>query len=169
MVDIQERLVPAIVDRERMVAEAVRLVRGARALGVPVFATEQNRKGIGATVSEVAEAIPAFAPFDKLTFSACGVPEFVGALRAGAIRDVLLCGIETHVCVCQTALDLIGLGFRPFVVADAVSSRTAENRRLGIDRMRQAGVTIVSTEMALFELLERAGTDDFRSILRLVR
>lgn len=168
-VDIQEKLLPAIFERERVVAEALRLIRGARVLGLPVFATEQYRKGLGATVPAVAEAILAFAPFEKLTFSACGLPELLNAFRAHGITDVLICGIEAHVCVCQTALDLREAGFRACVVADAVSSRTAENWRLGLDRMRQAGVTIASTEMVLFELLERAGTDEFKAILALVR
>ena len=169
VVDIQERLLPAKFERERVVAEAIRLIRGARVLGLPVFATEQYRKGLGATVPEVAEAIAAFAPFEKLTFSAGGLPELLNALRAQGTTDVLICGIEAHVCVCQTALDLHKAGFRPFVVADAVSSRTAGNWRLSLDRMRQAGVTIVSTEMVLFELLERAGTEEFKAILALVR
>ena len=138
-------------------------------LGVPVFATEQYRKGLGATVPEVAEAIAAFAPFEKLTFSAGGLPELLNALRAQGTTDVLICGIEAHVCVCQTALDLRKAGFRSFVVADAVSSRTSENWHLGLERMGQGGVVIASTEMVLFELLERAGTEEFKAILALVR
>ena len=155
--------------REQVVAESLRLIRGAGVLGLPVFATEQYRRGLGATVPEVAEAIPGFAPFEKLTFSAWGQPALPDALRARGITDVLICGIEAHVCVCQTALDLRAAGLRPFVVADATSSRTVENWRLGLERMRQAGTTIVSAEMALFELLERAGTEEFKAILALVR
>jgi nicotinamidase-related amidase len=169
VVDIQEKLLPAIFERERVVAEALRLIRGARVLGLPVFATEQYRKGLGATVPEVAEAIAAFAPLEKLTFSACGRPELLNAFRAHGVADVLICGIEAHVCVCQTALDLRKTEFRPFVIADAISSRTPENWHLGLDRMGQAGVTIASTEMVLFELLERAGTEEFKAILALVR
>src|SRR5207249_10854156 len=102
-------------------------------------------------------------------FSACGAKGFKPALRAKKIRDVLLCGMEAHVCVLQTCLDLLENGLRVFVVADAVSSRTAENRSLGLERMRNAGAIIVSIEMALFELLERSGTDEFKQILQLVR
>lgn len=169
VVDIQERLLPAIFERDRVVAETLRLIRGARVLDLPLFATEQYRKGLGPTVPQVAEAIPGFAPFEKLAFSACGAPGLVDAMRARAIKDLLVCGIEAHVCVCQTTLDLLEHGFRPVVIADAVSSRTPENWRLGLDRMRQAGATIASNEMALFELLEKAGTGDFKAILALVR
>jgi nicotinamidase-related amidase len=138
-------------------------------LNLPLFASEQYRKGLGATVPEVAGAIPGFAPFEKLAFSACGAAGLLDALRARNITDVLLCGIEAHVCVCQTCLDLLDAGFRVFVVAEAVSSRTAENRQHGLERMRMAGAAIVSTEMVLFELLQRAGTDQFKQILGLVK
>lgn len=169
IVDIQERLLPAMFEKERVVENAVRLVQGAAILGVPVFATEQYRKGIGATVPEVANAIPGFAPVEKLTFSACGVSGWIQALKVRGVEDVILSGIEAHVCVTQTCLDLLDQGFTPFVVADAISSRRPENRQMGLDRMREAGAIIVSTEMILFELLERAGTDAFKQILSLVK
>jgi len=169
VVDIQERLLPAIFEKERVVQNALRLIQGAAALQVPVLVTEQYRKGIGPTVPEVAAAVPGFAPMEKLAFSACGAEGFVEALRASNRQDVVLCGIEAHVCVCQTCLDLVDQGFRVFVVADAISSRTAENHRLALDRMAAADAVIVSTEMILFELLERAGTDEFKRILPLVK
>jgi nicotinamidase-related amidase len=169
VVDIQERLLPAIFEQERVVQNALRLIQGAAALQVPVFATEQYRKGIGPTVPEVAAAIPGFAPMEKLAFSACGAEGFVEALKARDREDIILCGIEAHVCVCQTCLDLVDHGFRVFVAADAISSRTAENHRLAIERMAAAGAVMVSTEMILFELLGRAGTDEFKQILPLVK
>jgi nicotinamidase-related amidase len=169
VVDIQERLLPAIFEKERMVENAVRLIKGAAALGVPVLATEQYRKGLGATVPEVAAAIPGFAPMEKLAFSACGAGGFTAALKAKPVSNAILCGIEAHVCVSQTCLDLLDQGIRVFVAADAVSSRTAENYRLGVERMRAAGAVIASTEMMLFELLEKAGTAEFRQILELVK
>jgi nicotinamidase-related amidase len=169
VVDLQERLLPAIWEKELVVQNALRLIHGATALKLPIRVTEQYRKGIGPTVPPVAAAIPGFAPFEKLAFSACGADGFLDGLRAGGVGDVILCGIEAHVCVCQTCLDLVASGFRPFVVADAVSSRTAENRRLGVERMREAGAVVVSTEMILFELLERAGTEEFKQILALVK
>jgi nicotinamidase-related amidase len=169
VVDVQERLLPAIFEKERVVQNTVRLIQGAIILQVPILATEQYRKGLGATVAEVAAAIPGFAPLEKLAFSACGAAGFVSALRKRKVSAIILCGIEAHVCVTQTCLDLLEKGFRVFVVADAVSSRTAENYRLGVDRMTAAGAVIVSTEMVLFELLERAGTAEFKEILALVK
>jgi nicotinamidase-related amidase len=169
VVDVQERLLPAIHEKERVVQNTLRLIGGAGVLQVPVFATEQYRKGLGPTVPEVAAAIPGFAPIEKLAFSACGAPEFVAALKEKKVSDVVLCGIEAHVCVTQTCLDLLDAGFRVFAAADAISSRTPENCQLGLERMRTAGAAIVSTEMVLFELLEQAGTPAFKQILALVK
>jgi nicotinamidase-related amidase len=169
VVDIQERLFPAIFDGERLVRNSLLLIKGAAILGLPILVTEQYRKGLGLTVPEIAAAIAGFAPTEKLTFSACGAPGLTAALKEKAITDVILCGMETQVCIWQTCLDLLESGSRVFVVADAVSSRTADNYRIGLERMRDAGAQIVSTEMVLFELLERSGTDEFKKILALVR
>jgi len=169
VIDIQERLLPAMFEPERMVQNSVRLVKGAGVLGLPVFATEQYRKGLGLTVAAVAEAMPQISPLEKVAFSACGAEGFLPALARANLEAVLLCGLETHVCVLQTCLDLLAAGFSVFVAADAVSSRTPENHRLGLERMREAGAVLVSTEMALFELLERAGTEQFKQILALVK
>jgi nicotinamidase-related amidase len=169
VLDIQERLLPAMFEPERLVQNALRLIRGARVLGLPVHVTEQYPRGLGSTVSDIAGAFSQFAPFEKVSFSAWGAPGLVSALTAKADTEVILCGIETHVCVCQTCLDLLDGGSRVFVVADAVSSRTAENQRLGLDRMREVGATVVSTEMVLFELLRSAGTEEFKQILAVVK
>jgi nicotinamidase-related amidase len=169
VVDIQERLLPAIFEKERVVQNAVRLIQGATILQVPIFVTEQYRKGLGPTVPEVAEVIPGFAPLEKLAFSACGADGFVPALGTKQVTDAVLCGIEAHVCVTQTCLGLLEKGFRVFVVADAISSRTAANYLLGVERMRAAGAVIVSTEMVLFELLGQAGTPEFKQVLALVK
>ena len=169
VVDIQERLLPAIHDKERLLQNALRLARGAALFGLPVFVTEQYRKGLGPTAAELAAAIPDFAPVEKVAFSACHVPELLDSIRARGVTDLLVCGMEAHVCVCQTCLDLLQRGFRIFVVADAVGSRTAENRDLALQRLHDAGAVLVSTEMALFELLERAGTDEFKQVLALVK
>jgi nicotinamidase-related amidase len=169
VVDIQERLLPAIIERERVLQNASRLVKGAVLFGLPMLVTEQYRKGLGQTAPELAAAVPRFAPVEKLTFSACGAPGVLDAIRAAGAVNLVVCGIEAHVCVCQTCLELLEQGLRPFVVADAVSSRTAENWKLGLERMRAAGATVVSTEMVLFELAERAGTEEFKQVLSLVK
>ncbi len=169
VIDIQDRLLPAIFEKERLVRNSVLLIKGATILGLPIFVTEQYRRGLGLTTLEIASAIAGFAPIEKVTFSSCGAPGLVTTLKQRGLIDVLLCGMEAHVCVLQTCLDLVGDGFNVFVVADAVSARNPENSRLAIDRMRSAGALIVSTEMVFFELLERAATDEFKQILALVR
>jgi nicotinamidase-related amidase len=169
VVDVQQRLLPAIFEKERVLQNVLRLIQGAAILKVPVFATEQYRKGLGPTAPEVAAAIPGFAPIEKLSFSACGAAVFLTALKNRKVSETILCGIEAHVCVTQTCLDLLEKGASVFVVADAVSSRTPENYRVGLGRMRTAGAIIVSTEMVLFELLEQAGTAEFKQILNLVK
>jgi nicotinamidase-related amidase len=169
VVDIQERLLPAMVGPEQLVQNALRLLKGAAALGLPVFSTEQYPKGLGPTVPQVATAIPGFAPMEKLAFSARGAAGFLSALKARKVTEILLCGIEAHVCVAQSCLDLLDEGFNVFVAADAISSRTTQNCRIGLERMRDAGAVIVSTEMALFELVGQAGTEEFKQILGLVK
>lgn len=169
VIDLQERLLPAMHEKERVAQNSWRLARAASILALPVVVTEQYRKGIGPTVAELASAVPGFSPLEKLTFSCWGAEGFAAALRAREIRDVILCGIEAHVCVMQTCLDLLDEGFRPFVVADAISSRSPENLRWGLERMRDSGGVVVSTEMILFELLGCAGTAEFKQMLDLIK
>jgi isochorismate hydrolase len=169
VVDIQERLLPAMIEKERLVLNTTRLLQGAGVLGVPVFATEQYTKGLGPSVPEIANALADAPLFEKTSFSACGAAGFSEALRAKKISQAILCGIEAHVCVTQTCLDLLEQGLEVFVVADAVSARTPENLQCGLQRMRESGAIIVSTEMAIFELLEKAGTEEFKKVLAWIR
>jgi nicotinamidase-related amidase len=146
------------------------LAEGFGVLGRPVLASEQYPKGLGHTVPEVAERLPeGSAVVEKLRFSACGVGDFDSALETLGVRSWVVCGIETHVCVNQTVLDLLSRGHDVHVAADAVSSRTAANRALGLEKMREAGAHVTSTEMALFEMLEEAGSPEFKAISKLVR
>jgi nicotinamidase-related amidase len=168
IVDLQAMLLPAIWEKDRVLRQSITLARGAQALGLPVAVTEQYPKGLGPTVPEVATAISNFSPIEKLTFSSL-TPEVRDWLDQHAIHDVILCGIETHVCVTQTALELLDLGKRVFIAVDACSSRTSENWQLGRERMAAAGAMPASVEMLLFELLERAGTTEFKDILKLVK
>lgn len=170
VVDIQERLLPVIADAERLLRRSVVAVQIARALRLPVLLTEQYPKGLGRTVPEVVDALgDAYRPVEKTTFSACGDDGVGDALRATNARNVLLVGIEAHVCVLQTALDLLDGGYRVFPVADAISSRHAEDRSLGLERMRQNGAQLVSTEMLLFELLGASKDPNFRTLQNLIR
>ncbi len=169
VVDIQERLLPAMSAAEQMLGNVVRLVKAADILKVPLLVTEQYPKGLGPTAAPLRAAANSFTPLEKLTFSACGAPGFMDALKARRASAAILCGIEAHVCVLQTCLDLLQQNLSVFVVADAVSSRTPENARLGLDRMRDGGAAIVSTEMVLFELLGRAGTPEFKQVQALLK
>ncbi len=164
VIDVQEGFRKAVDRFEQVAHNAAVLVQGARRLGVPVLVSEQYPRGLGDTVAEVAEHLEDSKRLEKVVFSAAQADGF--ALDG---RDqVLVCGIEAHVCVSQTVLDLLDQGLQVQVVADAVSSRTAENRRMGLEKVERAGALPTSTETALFELLGRAGTHDFKAIQRLV-
>lgn len=169
VVDIQERLLPAMHESARVVANASRLVRGAALLNLSIIVTEQYPKGLGKTVPEIASAVPGFAPMEKLSFSAAGALGMQRVFRSKNVRSIVLCGIEAHVCVLQSCLDFLESGMNVFVVQDAISSRTPENWQLSMQRMSQAGAVIVSTEMILFELLRTAEAREFKQIQELIK
>jgi nicotinamidase-related amidase len=168
LIDVQEKLLPAIHEHDALVRETRRLLAGAKALGVPVVFTEQNPAGLGATVQPVAELLEG-APVTKMTFDCCGAQSFLDAVELGGRNQVLLAGIEAHVCVCQTVLSMVSRGFGVFVVADAIGSRTATSKAVAVQRMRAAGATVVNVEMALFEMLQTADAPAFKQILRIVK
>jgi nicotinamidase-related amidase len=165
VVDVQEAFRPAVLDFDRVAAGAATLVRGARILDLPVIVTQQYPKGLGATVPELAEHLDGIEPIDKVCFSAAAADGFDLQGRDQA----LICGIESHVCVSQTAHDLLDRGVQVHVARDAVTSRTEENRELGLHKMEGAGAVVTSVETALFELLGAAGTDEFKQVQALVK
>lgn len=167
VVDVQEKLVPFIRDHERVVWNVRRLVDGAKVLGLPVAATEQYPKGLGPTVSALAERLGEIP--SKLRFSSGGCPAVFEALREAGRYKLLVTGIEAHVCVQQTVLDLLADGWRVYVAADAVGSRFEIDCRMALGRMDASGATVTTTEAALFEWCETAGTPEFKAISRLVR
>jgi nicotinamidase-related amidase len=165
VVDVQEGFRKAIPDFDRIAKATATLIEGAEAIGVPVIVTEQYPKGLGETAPEVAEHLPeGTEPLEKVCFSAADAEGFDLAGRDQA----LVCGIETHVCVNQTALGLLGEGVEVQVAEDAVGSRTGENKRIGLHKMERAGAVLTSVETALFELLGRAGTDEFKRVQKLI-
>jgi nicotinamidase-related amidase len=164
VVDVQEAFRRAVGEFESVAANAGVLAQGARTLGLPIVVTEQYPQGLGPTVPEVARHLEGIRPLDKVVFSACRAQGF----DLDGRDQALVCGIEAHVCVEQTVQDLLDRGLEVHVAADAVSSRTALNRRLGVEKMEKSGAWITSTEMALFELVGRAGTDEFKTIQKLV-
>lgn len=169
VIDLQEKLVPAMANPAALISQAGKLIAGCQLLGVPVLVTEQYRKGLGATVPEIKEAISnAVCVEEKLKFSAC-IERIREQLVQRQVRSVLVCGIETHVCVLQTCLDLMQAGFVTAVAVDAVDSRRPADREAAVLRMTQAGVIPTTVESALLELVHEAGTDRFKAILPLIR
>jgi nicotinamidase-related amidase len=170
--DVQERLFPAMdVDhREEVMRNIKILTTSARRLRVPILVTEQYPKGLGHTLQELLDTLgPGVEPLPKVTFSCCGVETFRARLEGTGARHVVLTGIEAHVCVLMSTLDLIALGYTVHVAADAVTSRTQANWRLAMDLLRQAGAVVTATETVLFQLLRQADTDEFRELARLIR
>ncbi|MCG6122450.1 MAG: hydrolase [Microvirga sp.] len=173
IIDLQERLTPAVTGADAAIARTKILLEAASALGVPVDVTEQYSKGLGHTIAPIREALPDGASVhEKITFSAWRDAGFAAHLKAGRTRgrdQVVICGAEAHVCVLQTALDLASNGYGVFFVADATGSRAPTSVDLAIARARAAGCVVVNTEMVVFEWMERAGTDTFRAVSKLIK
>ncbi len=166
VVDIQERLLPAIFEKDRVLKNSILLLRLAEILELPVVLTTQYRKGLGDTVPEILAAAPSVQAMDKLSFGCFGSQEFTSRVEGLAGRDQLLViGIEAHICVAQTVLGALGAGYQAHVVSDAISSRSEANWRVGLARMERAGAVISSAEMAIYELLARSDSPAFKKIL----
>ncbi len=169
VVDIQERLLPAMSDADIALAQATKLMQGARRLGVPILVSEQYPKGIGASVPQVASLAPEGSIYSKTTFSCADEPAIATAVAATKRPLLVLCGIEAHVCVMQTAFGFAARGYKVAVAWDATASRRESDRRLAYDRLFQAGIVLASLEMVLFEWLGRAGTPEFKEILASIK
>lgn len=171
VIDVQERLFSAMdVDRrDQMISNIKILGATAKRLGVPILATEQYPKGLGHTLPELRAVLGDMAPFEKTSFSCCSAPGFVDRLRGVGADHAIVAGIEAHVCVLLTVLDLLTRGFRVSVVADAVCSRRAANCEIGLSQARQAGAVITATETIVFQLLGSADSDAFRELAKLLK
>lgn len=172
VVDVQERLFPALDadHREEVMRNIKVLIAAARRLALPLLVTEQYPKGLGHTLRELREALgPEVEPIAKVSFSCLAAEPVRARLEATGARQVILTGVEAHVCVLTSALDLLAAGYAVHVAADAVTSRAQGNWRLAMDQLRQAGAVVTSTETVLFQLLGQADTDDFRNLVRLIR
>jgi nicotinamidase-related amidase len=171
VIDIQERLMPVIASQAQVTARSVLMIRAARELGLPILATTQYVARIGPLLPPVVEALDGVATVDKLEFDGFrnkAVQEAVGRLPRH-VNTLLLCGVETHVCVYQTVIGGLQAGFKMWVAADAVSSRTPENYSIGLERIRAAGGVVASTELIIYDLLARAGTPVFKALLPLLK
>jgi nicotinamidase-related amidase len=167
VVDIQEKLLPPIFQREQLLRNSQLLIRLAGLLKIPVLLSTQYAKGLGQTAPEIASLLPEAEPIDKQMFSCFGSDIFCSTLKrlAGTRNTVLLCGMETHICVMQTALGALREGYIVHVASDAVSSRAESNWKIGLERMRAAGAILSSTEMMTYELLRSSGTAEFKELL----
>jgi len=169
VVDIQERLFPHIYEHERIEKNTQILIEGLKILEVPVIVTEQYRKGLGLTIPSISNALENYESIEKLSFSCCDNENFKAELERVNKKNVIIAGIETHVCVLQTVVDLIEAGYQPVVVDDCVSSRKERDKNIAIERMRQEGAIITSYESILFELARVSGTASFKAISKLVK
>jgi nicotinamidase-related amidase len=169
VIDLQEKFKDLIHGMDEVVARTNRLIDFCRQLAIPVLVTEHYPRGLGETVAEVRDSFRKFDPVEKINFSCAGSPDFNRALENTGRDQVLLCGIESHVCVYQTAADLLRAGKQVVAVADAISSVSAANRQLGLDAMRDVGTQILGTQMVMFEILRVAGTERFKKVAPLLK
>lgn len=170
IVDIQEKLATRMPDRDKIIAQARMLVLAAQRLEIPILLTEQYPKGLGTTVAELMIVLDQnYSPVEKMCFGCADEPEFLARLKTVRRKQVVLCGLETHICVLQTCLALLDRGCRVHVVSDAVSSRQPEHREIALEQMRHAGAVITCAEAAIFQLLGRAGTPEFSDLLHLFK
>ncbi len=170
VVDMQEAFRPMIEGFSAHAQRIATLVQACRILDVPIIVTEQYPKGLGRTVAEIATHLPdSWQPLEKLTFSACGLQEFDTQLRERHAEQVIVCGIEAHICVSQTVHDLLRLGYQVHLASDAIAARLPHNRDVALQKMTSSGAVMSSVEMAIFELCGQAGTAEFKQIQALVK
>lgn len=169
LIDVQEKLLPTLDRNEDALRRAVRLTRALRLLDIPILVTQQNTRVFGPTVAPLHEALGAFTPLEKMNFSCLAVEAARTRLTQLGRRQLVVYGIETHICVCQSALDAVAAGFEVHVPFDACAAHGAETHRIGVEKMKAGGVTPASTESVIYDLLEKAGTEEFRKLLPLLK
>ena len=169
IIDVQGKLATIVHDSEAFIANLVKLVKTAKLLGMPILWLEQNPEKLGATVPELREVLNMVEPIAKYSFGACGEPVFVEAIKKAKMNTWLITGIEAHICVYQTALGLLDLGYDVELVSDCVSSRTIENKDMALAKLARKGAEVTSLEMCLFELIGDCRADEFRAALSLIK
>ena len=169
IIDIQERIIHVINEYELVIENTIKLIKGFKALGVPIYHTEQYSKGLGPTVQSIQTELNENEAIQKLSFSCSGAGELFDDLKKKQISQVVVCGVESHVCVQQTVLDLLANDFQVNVAADAVSSRRVIDYDIALSRMRQHGAEVTTTESILFELLNVCGTEVFKKVSKIVK
>ena len=169
IVDVQDKLARTMYAKDALFKSLANAIKGVKALGINILSTEQNPKGLGSTIPEISELLAAIKPISKFSFSCCDNPDFMHELETLKPKNVFIAGIEAHICVYQTARDLIKLGYDVQIISDAVSSRTVENKIIGLQKSKDVGAGITSVETVLFELLKDAQKEEFKEILNIVK
>ncbi len=169
IIDIQGKLWNVMYEKEALLENAQKLVKGMQVLGIPIILTEQNPKGLGPTVPGLIQLMPEVKPLPKFHFNCCQDKGFAQAISDLNRKQILICGIESHICVYQTTLELLGQGYEVQVVADVVSSRVVRNRDIALTRMQSEGAKLTATEMAIYELLQTAESPKFKEMLKVVK
>ncbi len=169
MIDMQEKLFPRMAEKENLLKKTDILLRGFQILGVPLVVTQQYTKGLGSTISELADILASVSPLEKRSFSCCDAPEVFKTLQQHGRPNIIVFGIETHVCILQTTIDLINAGFTAVVVADCTSSRNLYDREIALERMASEGAVITTAESLLFEFTQTSEAEEFKMISALVK
>ena len=169
VVDVQGNLARVMSDKETLFKSIIKMIKGARVLGIKMIVTEQNPRGLGPTIPDISEHLKNIEPISKFSFSCCDNDQFMQTLKSMNPENIIIAGIESHICVYQTTRDLVNLKYNVQVLSDAVSSRTAENKQIGLEKAKAAGAGITSVETALFELLKDAQRKEFKKILNIVK
>ncbi|MCL1822228.1 MAG: isochorismatase family protein [Prolixibacteraceae bacterium] len=169
VIDIQDKIYPAMDAKEAFLKKSLMLIQGLQILNIPIITTQQYTKGLGETLAEIKNAIPEFSPLDKRDFSCCGDASVAEIFLSAGKKNIIICGVESHVCVQQTALDLKAADLNPIIIVDAVASRYESDKQLAMERFRYEGVMMASAESILFELTGSSLAPEFKDISKLVR
>jgi nicotinamidase-related amidase len=169
IIDVQVKLMAVMSRRQRIVENSVKLIHLARLFNLPVIVTEHYPRMMGSTLPEIKEALHTYNPIEKMDFNCCAVEHFNNRLESADLETILLTGVETHICIFQTCMNLLEKGYNVHVPQDAVDSRTEENWHVGLELMKDAGAVITSTETIIFQILKRAGTKEFKEMLRIIK
>ncbi len=169
IIDVQEKLMEVMGQKKRVTENIVKLLNLSRLYDLPVILTEQYPKWLGPTLPEVKEFLPSYEPIDKLHFNCCDVDTFNARLEPEGLKNIILTGVESHICVFQTCFSLLERGYSVHVPQDAVDSRTEENWRVGLGLMKETGALITSTEAVIYQVLKKAGTKEFKEMLKIIK
>ncbi len=169
IIDIQEKLLKTMFNKDELIKNCEKLIKGCTILKIPVFLTEQNPEGLGKTSKIIKKSIGEIEPIEKSTFSCCGIDGFINKVRSHKLNQIILCGIESHVCIWQSAMDFLSNDFQVVVAKDCISSRKETDYQNALQRMVQEGIAVDSTEMIFFEMVKRYSSDFFKEILELIK